>query len=190
MLKGHLVNLRAVEEKDLPLLLSWRNDLESLYLWSTYRHIDDESYGMEQIVIDLRRNRHVTFIIERKREKEPIGFIYSYEFSLSDRHCTVTTFISREYKSHGLGAEGHALFLNYLFSYYDLIKVYADIYENNTFSLNASLRGGYIVEGRFPRHRFHNGEWLTMLRLALYRENLDKVNKLINRKSDIQTVSK
>jgi len=177
MLEGRLVRLRPVCKEDYPYLIKWRQNTDQLKLWLTYRHISDDEVTLDEILHDMRQNRHVTFIIERKHDSKPIGMIYSYDLYLVDGHCKVTTFLDSQVKGRGHGFEAHGLFLLYLFDYYNLNKIYADAYEYNSYSLNLMLKAGYVEEGRFPEHRYFQGKSWSMIRLALYRNNYDAIKE-------------
>lgn len=174
-LKGSLVNLRTISEDDLGLLYDWREDPESLYLWTSYRHIGAREETERELVEDIRSHWHLYFIIETAVEHKPVGFIYSYEHQLVDGHCTVTTFVDKEYRTRGYGVEAHALFLRYVFAFFNFRKVYGDFYEFNKLSLSVIAKSGYRLEGTFPEHRYFNGAWHTMRRFAFYRDDVSKI---------------
>lgn len=189
-LSGSLVNLRAVRRDDYELLCDWREDPESLYLWSSYRHIGTREENEQELERDLRTNWHLCFIIETAVEHKSIGFIYSYDAQLIDGRCIVTTFIDRKHRSNGYGVEAHALFLRYAFAYFDLRKIYSDVYDFNEKSLSVFAKSVYRLEGTFPEHRYFNGSWHTMKRFAFYREDIPKAQDFLDKLEKRRLVGK
>lgn len=170
-----MVRLRTIRKDDIELICGWREDPESLYLWTSYRHIGTREESERELEEDIRTRWHLYFIIETAIGHEPVGFIYSYDHQLVDGHCTVTTFVDQKYRTRGYGAEAHALFLRYIFAFFDFRKVYGDFYEFNKASLSVIVKSGYRLEGTFPEHRYFNGAWHTMKRYAFYRDDVSKV---------------
>lgn len=187
MLECRSVRLRPIEEKDIPQLLAWRNDVSQLHLWSTYKHISAYPDAMNELIADLHRNWHITMAIERIRDCLLVGFIYSYEAQFVDGHCFVTTFVDEKYQRRGYGAIAHGLFLDYLFTFFGFNKIYTDICAFNEHSLKTAQDSGYTVEGRFPMHRFYNGAFHEMARFAFYRTQHQDLRQRLARMSKSST---
>jgi RimJ/RimL family protein N-acetyltransferase len=137
-------------------------------LWSNYKHLTGHPVALDELMADLHANWHITLMIER-RDNQTVGFIYSYEAQFVDGYCFVTTFIDKRFQRRGYGALAHGLFLDYLLTYFSFNKIYTDVYGYNEHSLQTVENSGYAVEGRFPMHRYHNGAYHEMIRLAFYR---------------------
>lgn len=174
-LKGSMVNLRPVQRDDYSLLCNWRENPNSLYLWTSYRHIGTREESEQELENNLSVHWHLCFMIETVSDHKTVGFIYSYEVQLVDGNCIVTTFLDQKYRNKGYGAEAHALFLRYAFAFFNFRKIYSDVYAFNNASLSVLTRSGYRLEGTFPEHRYFDGAWHTMERFAFYREDVSKV---------------
>lgn len=77
-LSGSLVRLRIIRREDLELLCSWREDPESLYLWTTYRHVGTREENEQEFEENIRTHWHLYFVIETVVGHKPVGFVYSY----------------------------------------------------------------------------------------------------------------
>lgn len=182
-LVGNGFRLVAFELKHAPLLREWESDVSSLYLWTIRKAISSEVEFNEALVSRLRDYYH-TFLIITKSNENHAGFIYSYDANLVDGFVFVTTFLKPSSRQSGLGAKAGILFYNYLFSYYPLRKIYCDVFEYNEESLSALRKASFIIEGTFHKHRFFRGNYYTMYRLALYREQFyEKYNSIIHKLS-------
>lgn len=158
-----------MKQEHIRLLHQWESDPRSLHLWSGRRTILSESEYEEALSERLRDSVHVFLIIADHR-KEPVGFTYSYDVSLLDGFAFITSFLSPSARGRGIGAIASILFIDYLFTYFDLAKIYCDAYAYNSPSLNLLSASGFEVEGEFREHRFFGGTRHTLFRFALYRK--------------------
>ena len=181
-LKGKRARLRPItEEVDLPILYKWRNNLDSLYLWSVRRYPVTFDEFTEEFRHDLETDKHVQMIIESNSTKEPVGAIYSYDVNFIDGYCFVTIYVDSPYVRKGYGAEALPLFVNYLFTYFNFYKIYMEVYGYNDISISGIQKAGFLEEGNFKEHRLYDGKRHNMLRFALYRNRLPYIRKFIGR---------
>lgn len=166
--------LRCMEDSDLPVLYEWRNENDFLRNCS-YRRvpISFEDFKRE-LENDFQRDRHVQVVITEKRSRMAIGTVYSHTFKKVDGYLFVTTFITKAYQRKGYGAEAFAAFVNYLFSHHAIFKVYLEVYEYNRESLLVMRGAGFSEEGRFKGHRLIDGKRYDVIRLAIYREDVER----------------
>jgi RimJ/RimL family protein N-acetyltransferase len=164
---GKHVVLRTVVEGDYSLLYAWRNDVESLFLWSISRRLvsfTEYTRSLGQSDID------VWLMIIDKQQNIPIGFVYTYDVKSWDRHAFLTMYITPSARGKKIGLEAGALFVQYLMDYFPFIKLYADVFELNPISHSFVSTYGFVQEGFFPSHRYYKGKEWGMYRLALYRD--------------------
>ena len=179
ILKGASLELHELQEEHLPTLFLWRNSDDFMELCSTRRNSVSLEDFVAELDSDLKRDRHLQFMIVRK--KECIGTIYSYNLNRTDGHAFVTTYIAKDWRDKGCGAEAVVVFLEYLFREYGLHKVYADVYSYNLESLRALTSGRFIEEGRFREHRLYHNERHDLIRLAFFRSQLRDFVSLVKR---------
>jgi RimJ/RimL family protein N-acetyltransferase len=99
-----------------------------------------------------------------------IGMVYTYKVDFVNRHAFICTYLDAKYRGQFYGAEASILFVDYIFSYFDFRKIYAEIYEYNQASMQNSLKGGFVSEGILRNHRWYKSEYHDMYILALYKE--------------------
>lgn len=180
-LSGRFIKLRPViSEEDMMAMSRWRNDLQTLYLWSTRRHLVSFQEFVDEFVSDMKTDRHIHLMIVSRKD-EAIGMIYSYGVQWVDGHCFITTYLDPTKTKRGYGAEAFVLFANYLFSYFNFHKIYTDVYEYNQLSKKTIENAGFVQEGLFKEHRYMNGVRYTLIRYALYRDRLPEIKKFIDR---------
>jgi len=179
ILKGASLELHEFQEEHLPILLLWRNSDDFMELCSTRRnHVSPEEFSAE-LNSDLKRDRHLQFMIVRKNEC--IGTIYSYNLNRTDGHVFVTTYVAKVWRDKGYGAESVITFLEYLFREYGLHKVYAEVYSYNLESLRALTSGKFIEEGRFLGHRLYHNERHDLIRMAFFMSQFKDFVPLVKR---------
>jgi RimJ/RimL family protein N-acetyltransferase len=178
VIEGRRLILRSIEVSDLPTLWRWRNSEEFRNLCSVRRNsLSIEEFDLE-LGNDFARDRHEQFLILRKVDERAVGTIYSYNFSAEDGHAFVTMYIDSEHVARGYGATSFALFCRHLFLEYGLFKVYTEVYAYNEASLSVMLNGGLVEEGCFKNHRLVNGKRWNLVRLALYRGQMNEVDRI------------
>ena len=181
-LKGKDLTLVPVSRKYLPLLHRWGSDPSSLYLWTSRRDILSEDEHAETLTSSRLREYYHVFLMVLNSKNEAVGFVYSYDISLADGFVFITLFLEPSNRKSGLGAKAAMLFCDYLFAYYPLRKIYCDIFEYNTKSLATLKNSGFEVEGALKKHRFFQGRYHTLYRLALYREKFfEKFGSMVHK---------
>jgi len=168
-LNGRGVRLVPLKRDHWELLFQWESDPASLYLWTMRKDVPSETEFYDTLVSRLRGYYHTVFLIQNTQD-EPAGFTYSYDANLVDGYVFTTTFLQPGHRERGLGAKAGLLFYDYLFAYFPIRKLYADVFEYNKASLSLLKNAGFEVEGTFKHHRFFGGQYWTLYRLALYRE--------------------
>jgi RimJ/RimL family protein N-acetyltransferase len=179
-LDGKGVRLRAIREEDLPFLWHWRNDVRDLMMWSGARSLTTEHDYAEEIRNDNTRGVQ-RLAVEEIRSGELVGHVFAYGYDPQNGHTFVGVFLCREKRRLGYGVEALALFLQYAFAYFPLVKVYMDVYEFNTQSLHLSRNVGLHQEGEYQKHISYGGRRWTLFRFAMYREDLPQLSRLLAR---------
>ncbi len=161
-------------ERDLrPLFLMMTDDDQ--YLFSTRVLCNTERDFSSWLADRLRGDFHDFYVITASNAPTPIGFAYDYDFSLRDGHCKLCVYVSKEYRTIGLGGIAAVSFMDLLFNTYPIRKVYSTIYEYNQQSLQSNLRFGFIKEGTLEKFRYHNGQYHNLHYLSLSRQQFEKV---------------
>jgi diamine N-acetyltransferase len=186
-MKTHLeigsIRLRPLGESDLQTLYAWRNQTDFLSLFSPRRTVVSYEKFLVEHKRDMERERHLQFIAEITGKNKALGTIYSYNLNLVDGNAFIGGYMPEDTRGLGYGAISCALYLPYLFEFFLLHKVYFEAFGYNKFSLPMLRNFGFVEEGRFKEHRFHDGEYHDLIRMAVYRDDLKKTQSLLARLS-------
>ncbi|MDO1511279.1 GNAT family N-acetyltransferase [Maribacter confluentis] len=148
-LKGNIVYLRALEQKDLNFLYELENntlvweisgtvtpyskDVLQLYLDNAHRDI----YDVKQLRLVISNLEHKT-----------IGLIDLFDFDPNHKRAGLGIVIHDEaLRNKGVGAEAISLLCNYVFQVLGLRQVYANILEDNMASMHLFQKLGFIPVG-------------------------------------------
>lgn len=187
LLETKRIRLRRITNDDLSILFGWRNDENFIQNCSNRRNKVDYEEFIKEFTKDFERDRHIQFMVERIRDKNPIGAVYSYGYKSVDKYAFITTYLADGFRKFGYGAEALALFLEYLFETFGLHKIYFEVYEYNAESLKGIVKAGFVEEGRFKEQRLWNGKRYDVLRYAVFRNDIPRIlefiDKLINRRN-------
>lgn len=177
VIKGRHVLLTPYDEKYREFVYSCHCNMSVRMLWTDEREFYSIEQFMEHFQSELRRFYHVYFIILEKKDRKPIGFVYSYNYNHSDGLIYETIFIVPKFQTKGFGAEAGLLFTDYLWRFYPLRKIYCDVYGYNAKSQKLLKGVGFEVEGTFKEHRFFDGSYYDMFRFSCFRNNFYMHNK-------------
>lgn len=184
-LETRRIMLKPIEESDYPVLHKWRNEFRFLSLFSARREVVSLDNFIKEIRREFERNRHLQFMILRKKDAAVLGTTFSFKLNQVDGYIFVNIYISEEYENRGYGAEAVAVLVCYLFKFLPIHKVCLEVFEYNCLSLstlrNAVSSCGFREEGCFKEHRFFDGKYYDVFRFAILRDSLDKIESLLQR---------
>lgn len=177
------IKLRPIGENDLQTLYVWRNQSDFLRLFSPRRTVVSYEKFVAEHKRDTERERHLQFIAEKAGKSKVLGTVYSYNLNLVDGHVFIGGYMPGDTRGLGYGAISCALYISYLFEFFPLYKIYFEAVDYNKFSLPMLRNFGFIEEGRFREHHFYNGERHDLIRMAVYRGGLEKIQSLLSKLS-------
>lgn len=175
------VVLEELTDLHLTTLCQWRNEDDFMKNCSMRKNLVSFEEFAQELYSDFEKDRHVQFVIFRRRDMKPIGTIYSYSYSKRDAYCFITTYITSLFEDRGYGAESFANFMGYLFDMFGLFKIYNDVYDFNTDSLKMLQKAGFKIEGVFRGHRLFDGQRHDLIRLAFFAEQKVKLVNFLTR---------
>lgn len=100
----------------------------------------------------------------------PVGWVTSFDADFRNRHVHIAAVADPEHQASGFVAEGAALLVSYLFTQFDVRKVYAESLAVNFDRFCSGQRWMFEVEGRLVDHEYLDGEYHDFLTLAAHRE--------------------
>jgi RimJ/RimL family protein N-acetyltransferase len=163
VIRGELVNLRAVERSDAPCLYHWFNDPEVMRYWgladATVSLAEIQRRIEEWLAREAELGRPAAFIIETL-DGEPLGLLLTSRESQQHRSLELSLVIGeRERWGRGLGTDALEAFLDICFAQWGIHRVWLRseaynerahrLYRRCGFRQEAVLRQASFVDGQF-----------------------------------------
>lgn len=164
MICGKLICLRAIENKDLQLIVEWRNKPD-IYI-NFYEH-EPLSLAMQEKWFEnfLQRTDEKFWIAETLVDRIPIGTIALVDIDWRNRKAEIGRVLiaSPDYRSGGYGKELLNLVIKYAFEHLNMNRLYLEVYEHNKTAVNFYRKAGFTQEGCYRKHIFSQGDYRDVL---------------------------
>jgi len=166
LLEGKVVNLRAMEKEDLPLLAEWLNSLEFQGEYFSLLQISRlEAEKIFENPFELKR-----FIIEKK-DGSKIGFIaHFYVLHPAGRQLEIGYALVPSERGKGYCTEATKIMVDYLFLSKDTMRIQASTDARNVASQKVLERAGFKKEGTIRKSFFLRGELRDAYLYSILRE--------------------
>ena len=167
MIKGHTLQLRAVEKADLTFLHRLHNSFKTMNYFfeepfETLRELEDL---YEKYVHNTTERR---FIIEEIETGSSVGVLSLIEIDEINRKCEIDIIIDDKFQGRSFGKQGFVLGVKYAFDILNLYKVYLLLLPNNTPGLSIYRFAGFKKECRLRKEFFRNGEYVDVERMCIF----------------------
>jgi len=178
MLRGKLVNLRAMERKDLDEIMKWVNDQEvtkylTAFLYPISR-VEEEKF-LERAM--SRNDTEKNLVIETK-EGVYIGQISLHKIDWKNNNAELGIVIgNKEYWGKGYGTEAINNLLDHAFNQMNLYKIYLRVFEHNQRGMRCYEKCGFKEEGRLRKGHFYDGKYHDVILMGLLKDEFEKTNK-------------
>ena len=171
MIVGKRLQLRAIEDEDLPLMVRWRNDPE------VYQHF----YEHEPLSLTMQKrwfgkllssSDERLWIIESIETHEAIGTVGLVHIDWRNRKAEWGRFLiyPAEYRHGGYGSEVESLVLRYFFDHMNMNRLQCEVFAENKNVIALHEKFGFRREGLFRQYVFKGGSYRSVVYLALLRE--------------------
>ena len=160
MLRGSLVNLRAVEPEDYRLLWEWVNDPDVMVYWG--RPGNSESLPEVGRLEEAQAARGTSrkYIVET-HDARAIGQIDYYDLNWQARSAWTSILIADpQYWGGGYGTDAMRTLLTYLFRNLGLHRVSLSAHVTNGRAIRSYEKNGFKIEGTMREWAYFNGEWV------------------------------
>ena len=127
----------------------------------------------EQFEANFKRHiefKYTEFKIIKDDSNKFIGFVIAYEYLPDDGHMKVSVYVKPEFQHGAYGLIAVVKFVDYLFKFYNLNKLFTEVYDFNTPSIKLHDTFGFTKEGHLKEYKYYNGEYHDMLIYAVTRE--------------------
>lgn len=168
MLESARARLRRVEEKDLKLLVKWRNDPEIWkHFFNAFPLYDTAQKAWYE---DLRRSQsRVLFVIEDKKSAKPAGTVGLDKIDFRNQSAEFGNLLigERKFLGRGLAREASSLAVDYAFGHLNLRRVYLYVFKENTAAVKIYEGLGFKREGILREAMFAEGKFKDLLLMSL-----------------------
>jgi len=169
-LKGKNVNLRHLNEDDVPVMTHWLNDSE-VTQYITINHPMTLEQELEYLKANIGRQDKILLGIETL-DGVYIGNISIDKINHVDRTATTGIIIgNKEYWGKGHGTEAKMLLLNYAFNTLNIRKIHSSAISFNERSVKYQKKTGAVVEGVLKDQIYKNGKYYDQIMLSIFKED-------------------
>ena len=163
MLQGKLVNLRALEKRDLKQLVDWMNDPElTQYLGPRFPiSLEEEEIWYSKLIQDNAKKK----LIIEKKDGTTIGLISLMDLDWKIRQAELGIYLVDPGK--GYATDSALTVLRFAFHELGLNRIYILIFEDNARAIHASLKIGFTQEGILRSATFYGGRYHDVVLMSI-----------------------
>ena len=175
MLKGKNIILRPLKLSDWNKTIQWRNDfdikqLAMMHPFPVTEFLEKEWY---EELLKNKSNKIIYFTIA-EMDDSPLGYIFLKDIHQINRNCHLGIVIGDKiHRGKGYGEEAIKILLYYAFSALNMNKVIVEVVENNLNAIKLYKKLGFVEEGQLVQQFFSNGNFYTVLIMALFKAKTD-----------------
>lgn len=171
MIQGKCVVLRPVEERDLELLVRWRNDPQNRRY--VFTPLPISAGGQKKWYEGLLSNREKVLFMVDNLEGKPVGMIGVDHIDWRNQECEAGPIVfDPAERSHGYAEEALALLIDFAFHELNMHRMYAFCYPFNGV-IDWGKWYGFREEGRLREAAFTQGKFHDKVIIGLLREEWD-----------------
>ena len=168
MIKGY--NLRRFNaEKDMSGIYRVYSSYTEQYNLFSIANLNSEERFQKLFEQKVYFNYNDFLIIEDTEQKFA-GFLISYDFKPNDGHLKVMIYIEKDFRQNGMVGLASIEFLNILFQYYNVSKIYTEVYAYNQNSIEYQVNFGFTEECRFKDYRYFDGQYWDTIYYSISRD--------------------
>lgn len=170
--------LRPIEQKDLPILLEWRNSERiSSEMLSTHKITWEEHEAWFKRIRQQKTPRNFVFCYE----EQVIGYMGFSDWDEENKRCSSGSYlgvITNVPIDAGLFLD--YMGLEYIFSQTEMNKVWSYVFEHNKRAYKLNLLLGYKDEGYLRQHFLQNGKLRDVHVIGILRSEWKQEKKRID----------
>jgi RimJ/RimL family protein N-acetyltransferase len=170
LIRGELINLRAVEREDAGLIHRWYNDPDAMSYWGQPRPAISLPAVQQQIETwldgELRLHRPVCLMIETLVH-ETIGLIILSEHRVRDRFAVVSILVGNpDDRERGYGTDALETLADVAFSDWNLHRLILRSEAENERAHHVFRKAGFAEEARLREASYHDGAYHDLVVFA------------------------
>ena len=169
MLEGPNINLRVIEQEDIPLYHEWINTPEIMGMYNAHAFRQISKTWLKNVFNNLGDNLQI-FIIEKK-DKTRIGLILYFLVKGGPVELLeIGTILIPSERQKGFGKEAVTIFVDYLFLTKNISRIQATTDVRNTGSQKVLEKTGFTKEGIIRDMIFNQGNWRDFALYSILRK--------------------
>jgi ribosomal-protein-alanine N-acetyltransferase len=151
------VIIRKWSESDNNALVKYANNIN---IWNNLRNYFPHPYTIEHATTWINNSINeiplINFAIDLDGEAVGgIGLILNADVYILS--AEISYWIGEEHWGKGIVTEAIRQMTEYTFYYFDIVRIYAEVFENNKSSMRALEKNGFYLEGVRRKSIFKNG---------------------------------
>lgn len=178
MLKGKLVNLRAIERKDLDEIMKWVNDREVTKYLAAFLYPVSQEEEEKFLERAMSRNDTEKNLVMETKERVYIGQISLHKIDWKNSNAELGIVIgNKEYWGKGYGTEAIKILLHHAFNQMNLYKIYLQVFEFNQRGIRCYEKCGFKKEGKLRKNHFYKAKYYDVILMGILKDEFEKTNK-------------
>lgn len=170
MLSGRTVTLRPVEQRDLGLLVEWRNDPRN---WAQFFNRFPLSLDQQQAFYSkLQASATKKLFMICLQGDEPIGTVGLDHLDPTNQSAEFGNMLigPSEHLGKGYAREAAELLIGFCFRQLNLRRLYLYVFEDNARARTLYEALGFQVEGTLRQAHFAEGRFKNLVLMSLLRD--------------------
>ena len=167
------VYLRALETDDLERTYKWHNDRELYRTMGEFHYVSrttDEEWLRKKQAFSTNE---VNLAICLTGSSQHIGNIYLRNIDWIARNAELRIFIGEpDQRSQGYGRAAVRALVKHAFEDLGLVRLYLIVIDGNDAARRAYEKCGFVVEGKFRKHFFNQGQFKDCWVMGLCADDL------------------
>ncbi|MED3622819.1 UDP-4-amino-4,6-dideoxy-N-acetyl-beta-L-altrosamine N-acetyltransferase [Neobacillus thermocopriae] len=168
--------LRELKKEDKDILYKWRNKEEiRLHMFHSTPISYEQHVKWFENVLQHQSSVYRIFM----NQNTPLGLV-SFKINPQHQTCFWGFYVGEETAPKGTGSIMCSLALDYAFDYLKLRKVIGEVLAFNKKSIKLHQKLGFSQEGYFNKEIIRDGEFIDVIRFALFEEDWVNHKKQLN----------
>ena len=172
-----MYRLRELERKDIKKINKWRNDPELIAcLGAPYRFInEDVDSDWYEKYMHSRNNSVRCAIVNSENDEEILGLISLLDINYINRSAELHIMIGlAQNRGKGIGTFAVKSMVDHAFNNLNLRRIELGVLENNIPAIKLYEKTGFVKEGIKRKSNYKNGEYISLIIMALLKEEWKK----------------
>lgn len=179
MLQGKLVNLRALEKRDLTQLVDWMNDPE-LTQWLGPRFpisLEEQEAWYSKLIQDNTKKK---LIIETK-DGTMVGLISLMDLDWRNRQAELGVYLGRrDHLGKGYPTDAILTLLRFAYRELGLNRIYLYTFAENVRATHLATKCGFKQEGIMRSATFYSGSYHDVILMSLLASEFSETSAIYN----------